>query len=146
MRQAGTVVEAKRYLPEIERVLSWRSEAVTVRLRHELGVSERDAQLALHALKQFVVVCALADGARTPSRRLDDVWHVVLLFTREYAELCRCAGTFVHHTPIEGVAERDIYATTRDDALDVFGELHELYWPNQRDEEEFVGCGSIYLP
>ena len=36
----------------------------------------------------------------SPSPLVDDVWHVALLFTQEYADYCaREVGFFVHHRP-----------------------------------------------
>ena len=36
---------------------------------------------------------------RPPSRRVDDLWHEFILFTRDYHAFCERIGGYVHHVP-----------------------------------------------
>ncbi|MBV9959353.1 MAG: hypothetical protein JO360_13085 [Acidobacteria bacterium] len=41
-------------------------------------------------------------GPFRPAPRVDDAWHVFLLYTREYMEFCeRVAGKYIHHVPAD---------------------------------------------
>jgi hypothetical protein len=49
---------------------------------------------------RFMELTRIAEGTLTPSPRVDDVWHELILCTRQYAEYCRAhLGRFVHHDP-----------------------------------------------
>ena len=52
----------------------------------------------------FIELCAKHGreaGGLTPTRIVDKAWHAAILFTKEYATLCRSFGRFVHHAPHE---------------------------------------------
>lgn len=73
--------------------------------RPELSATDR--ALVLEGLRDWFVICASARGPRfyaMPSRAVDDAWHELILFTREYRELCRRGlGRYLDHTPAEGM-------------------------------------------
>jgi hypothetical protein len=70
------------------------------RKRPELTL--KDCQLVAHALRQFFL--AYLKGGRRfvsmPSQVTDDLWHELILYTRNYETFCRRAfGGFLHHSP-----------------------------------------------
>ncbi len=75
----------------------------------------------IDGLRQFFQLCRIADGTLVgiPSKAVDEAWHCVILFTRDYARLCGGAfRTFLHHTPETGIAGPDMQvANTRTWAL-----------------------------
>lgn len=68
------------------------------------GIGMPLAQRALDEALGFLRLCALDPGTRhSPSPLADAGWHALILFTREYAELCQgLAGRFIHHAPADG--------------------------------------------
>lgn len=73
--------------------------------RPELRATDR--ALVLEGLRDWFAICRSVRGPRfyaMPSRAVDDAWHELILFTREYRELCRRAlGQYLDHTPAEGM-------------------------------------------
>lgn len=51
--------------------------------------------------KQFMAMSCVADsGAITVTPRVDDFWHAHILFTQDYAAMCKTVvGQFLHHRP-----------------------------------------------
>ena len=72
--------------------------------RPELDAAQRAA--VLDALREYFLFCRQA-GRRMvamPSQAVDDAWHELILFTRQYDKFCRHAfGRFLHHTPAEAM-------------------------------------------
>jgi hypothetical protein len=62
----------------------------------------KDCQLVGNALRQFFL-CHLQSRRQfvsMPSQVTDDLWHELILYTRNYDAFCRQAfGRFMHHTP-----------------------------------------------
>lgn len=79
-------------------------------------LSDQEVSQVLEGLRQFFLVCMLADAVwlrRTlgmPSKIVDDAWHEHILMTREYTGFChRAFGGYLHHTPaglFEGPQQR----------------------------------------
>lgn len=69
----------------------------------------------------------------SPSGMIDQVWHVALLYTQEYAAHCEHAvGFFVHHRP-QGEFEIEARDQRYFDTLKLYSHLYgkpdELLWP-----------------
>ena len=65
-------------------------------------LSLKDCQLTGHALRQFFLTY-LKSGYRyvsMPSQVTDDLWHELILYTKNYEHFCnRAFGRFLHHSP-----------------------------------------------
>jgi hypothetical protein len=73
------------------------------RLRHHHPhLTVKDCQLVAHGLRQFFLA-HLRSGRRyvsMPSQVVDDLWHELILYTKNYQSICQKAfGRFLHHTP-----------------------------------------------
>lgn len=72
-----------------------------LRQRHP-HLTAKDCQLVAQGLRQFFLA-HLKSGRRfvsMPSQVVDDLWHELILYTRNYETFCRKAfGRFLHHTP-----------------------------------------------
>ncbi len=70
--------------------------------KRQPGLTLKDCQLVSHGLRQFFLA-HLKSGCRfvsMPSQVVDDLWHELILYTRNYDSFCRKAfGRFLHHTP-----------------------------------------------
>ena len=70
------------------------------KLRIACGADAAQAQLGVREVLRFLALTADADTGLGPSQRVDDVWHELILCTREYRALCdRYFGRFIHHDP-----------------------------------------------
>jgi hypothetical protein len=59
-------------------------------------------------VKKYLVLCELHRDSMIPmfSRRIDEVWHQLVLFTAHYEDFSRTYfGKFVHHDPVEADAD-----------------------------------------
>lgn len=65
-------------------------------------VSDHEFQLLLFELKRFFVMSSLMKSVPMFSDKVDDVWHTMLMFTKEYNQFSHSfCGQFIHHIPIE---------------------------------------------
>jgi hypothetical protein len=81
-------------------VLAYQNVPVVERYAETEKVSLADGLLAFEALKQFLYTCSVVDQPVAPSKRIDDIWHVFILFTKDYREFCKdILGSFVDHVP-----------------------------------------------
>lgn len=76
----------------------------------------------------------------TPSVAVDEVWHLHLIYTRSYQEMCEIIGRFIHHGPTKGgEKEDDRYIAQYNNTLSLyrfhFGEPPCDIWPSS--EERF---------
>jgi len=105
----STVPRANAGLADL---LSYRHEGVVNRFARLHGVSrERSEVLYVETLK-WLWLARRAREAAPPGlvlsihpeiRGIDEMWHVFLLFTRDYTALCDAhLGGFVHHDPALG--------------------------------------------
>lgn len=55
--------------------------------------------LALREYKKFAFLALLSNTEVTPSEPIDEVWHLHILHTVDYAVFARKCGRFLHHSP-----------------------------------------------
>ena len=76
------------------------------KLIRETGWTRHFARRAIAEYRRFLLLAAEAGHAVSPSPAVDHVWHLHLLYTRNYwDELCpKVLGFRFHHEPASGVA------------------------------------------
>lgn len=88
----------------VETIRDYDLSAVHQKLLESGVLSEELADEALEEYRKFMMLLRL--GYRNLpmcSPEVDEVWHLHILFTRDYAEFCeRIFGRFVHHEPALG--------------------------------------------
>ncbi len=92
---------------------------------------------AIHEYKKFMFLLCVSNKPLTPSDEIDQVWHLHLLYTREYWDVfCpKILQQIIHHTPTEGgIAEgekfTDWYALTFAEYEKHFGKTPPTHlWP-----------------
>ncbi len=128
--------DARPLATTVEAVMSFEIPGLAERFMKDLGTTDTDASEARVAWLQFMVVCAVKTGTKTPSIAIDDMWHSALLFTHQYRELCLMLGRFIDHEPL--VTEDPLayvnYMDTREYARSIFGSLNQAFWPDSIDE------------
>lgn len=104
------------------------------RLAREQGWSESQAADAIEEYRRFVFLSGVAGHEVTPSQRVDAVWHLHLLFTRDYwGAFAETLGGALHHDPGVRAADaprhRDQYRQTLDSYECWFGPAPTAWWP-----------------
>ncbi|MBL0869648.1 MAG: hypothetical protein IBJ18_03625 [Phycisphaerales bacterium] len=108
----------------------------SARLAQEQGWTREFTLRAINEYRKFVYLMATAPFAVTPSKVVDEVWHLHLMHTRSYwHELCGdVIGRELHHDPSRGgAAERakfeHWYERTLRRYRESFGEPPADVWP-----------------
>ncbi len=95
----------------LEQVLAYRHSGVVRRFCKEHNAMPREAEEIFREMLKFLYVCHRAgnEGPEgegfgfvvcTDIEKIDWMWHIFLLFTREYADFCESHfGAFLHHLP-----------------------------------------------
>ena len=93
----------------LDAVLAYRHPGVLARYVKDFGGDQGAAEELFIELMRWLYLCARATEPGGPGVRLqmypevlriDDMWHVFLLHTRDYADFCaRYFGRFIHHYP-----------------------------------------------
>lgn len=135
---------------------------VLARYRRGYGFSQAVAEDHRRELVRFLALCATArqyGSSYGMMGAIDELWHMFIIFTREYARFCEgVAGRFLHHIPEpDGVATQgtiDRYLAFLKDYKTVYREEPPpAYWPNPKrsphntDDPSFGcdgcnGCGA----
>ncbi|WP_343671515.1 hypothetical protein [Chitinophaga sp.] len=81
----------------------------SARLAKEQCWTAKFTQRAILEYKRFIFLCCVLDNGASPSKIVDEVWHLHLTYTRSYWEaFCRdTLGTDLHHIPSTGGHEED---------------------------------------
>lgn len=109
------------------------------RLARETGWSHPFCQAAIADYKRFIYLICVADRMLAPSDIVDEVWHLHLIYTRDYWDVfCTTVlGRKIHHGPTRGgTAEADRYLGAYRHTLDLyrreFGEPPPATWPDDQ--------------
>ena len=106
------------------------------RLASENGWTREFAQRVIHEYKRFVFMAMTAGHPVTPSKAVDQAWHLHLTYTRSYwDELCsKVLRLPLHHDPSRGGPTEDRkfeqwYGNTLASYKRVFGDPPRDIWP-----------------
>jgi uncharacterized protein (TIGR04222 family) len=107
------------------------------RLARENSWDVAFARAAILEYKRFCYLQCSTDNALSPSRVVDQVWHLHLLYTRDYwRNFCpKVLRRDLHHQPAQGSAQealgfREQYAQTLARYEAIFGTPNAIIWPN----------------
>ncbi len=125
-----------------------QSLSFTARLAREQGWSLADARTAIDEYRKFCFLAATSSRHVTPSEQVDEVWHLHLIYSRDYWQtfcphVLRCD---LHHGPTAGGGHeaaryREQYGETLRRYEDVFGTPPARWWPSRR--ERFANAAMI---
>lgn len=91
---------APKRVPTLDEILSYENDALVARYQKEFSLSRDEAVALFGDVKRFLWLGAVTDGPIAPPPKVDDGWHMFILFTEDYAEFCeRFFGAFRHHRP-----------------------------------------------
>ncbi|MBD3920749.1 hypothetical protein H8B09_18430 [Paenibacillus sp. PR3] len=64
------------------------------------GMTQSEWAWTWFELKRYFLMCALLRNVPMYSTKADEVWHEMLMFTREYETFCQqFCGAYIHHAP-----------------------------------------------
>lgn len=124
-----------RQLQEFEFDVSGVPEPFSLRLARKMEWHHNYTLRVIDEYRKFLYLLKTAGHMVTPSKAVDEVWHLHLIYTHSYWEVL-CVGIFkeaVHHHPGDGsTADMEkyaaIYERTLDDYSAVFGEPPVEVW------------------
>ncbi len=88
-----------RSVPPLEHVLSYKNEAVVLKFMDKLSISRKDAETLFQDVLKFLWLAAKF-GRIGPTEKIDEGWHIFILFTMDYKKFCyRFFKRFLHHRP-----------------------------------------------
>lgn len=108
--------------------------------------SSEDYRQAFTEFKKYVALGALfGKGHGMASKKVDEVWHQFILFTKEYHEFCDdFLGRYMHHSPKTSytpLEEGSAQKLTKHYNL-VFGDMPLHVWDGLRNKESSGDCAS----
>lgn len=134
-----------------EKVKDFRSEGAIEYYSRSYGLSKSEAEEHFVEMLKFLSLAAFnLDETITPSDQVDEMWHAMIIQTREYELLCNKLGLKIHHSTT-AAPKREAYTTAMKLYRDEFGEPHPV-WVSQKlphadqstylnNEEDCVECG-----
>ncbi|MBM2715781.1 hypothetical protein JQK88_32235 [Mesorhizobium caraganae] len=137
-QEGGFIQDALRRTAVAER---FDLSVVLARYRRQYGFSQAVAEDHRRELVRFLALCATArqhGHSYGMMGAVDELWHMFVIFTRDYARFCEeVAGRFLHHIPEpHGVATQgtiDRYLAFLEDYRTVYGEAPPpAYWPKPK--------------
>ncbi len=112
----------------------------SARLARQTGWSSEFTQRVIQEYKRFIYLMCVSEETLTPSQEVDEVWHLHLIYTRDYwIDFCRdVLGREIHHDPTEGGAVesaryRNCYRRTKVRYREEFNMTPPLdIWPHEQ--------------
>ncbi|MBV7491156.1 hypothetical protein [Pseudomonas sp. PDM30] len=129
---------------------------VTTKYQSAHKASSEQVSQVLCELKKWLALCAANPGKKYHiGSHVDDMWHVFILFTKDYSDFCdKCIGFFLHHEP--NISEETTPINENNDELFSDYEKHFLkkppttIWPRYHAMPGEGGnprpCHCIYMP
>jgi uncharacterized protein (TIGR04222 family) len=111
------------------------AHSFAIRLAREQGWTRSEAAEAIDEYRRFCFLAFVAGHEVTPSEEVDAVWHLHLLYTRDYWDVfcVTVLGAPLHHGPTRCASQqahyRDAYARTLASYAAYFGAPSMQWWP-----------------
>jgi hypothetical protein len=131
-------------------VKDFRSHGAIEYYSRSYGLPKQVAEEHFLELMKFLSIAAFNRGdVITPSDQLDEMWHAMIIQTREYDALCERLGIRIHHATT-GSPRREAYLNAINLYRAEFGEPHPVWTtrklkhddtPLHTNDEECVECG-----
>ncbi|OGZ63880.1 MAG: hypothetical protein A3A98_01170 [Candidatus Staskawiczbacteria bacterium RIFCSPLOWO2_01_FULL_40_39] len=123
-----------------ETVKDFRNEGAISYYARIFGLDQKTAnEHFVEMLKFLCLACFHADNI-TPSDQLDEMWHAMIIQTKDYRQLSRRLGIFVHHATT-GSPQRTAYLNAIELYKAEFGEPYPVWLEPKRkhaDDSKYV--------
>ena len=112
-------------------------------LEYKMKWQRAYCNLALSEYRRFAFLALISDSEITPSEPIDEVWHLHILHTQDYARFGTACQRFLHHwpgMPTNRPQWNKQYERTRELYRQVFGyEAPQAFWPTQKSSADGGG-------
>lgn len=86
---------------------------------------------------RYISICASSKKRMAPSFLVDEVWHPSILNTKQYFQISKIAGRYLHHVPNDGSKaarkiDQEAFWNTVQEYHDNFGEPDLEVWGLKR--------------
>lgn len=142
MNVSSTIVD-KDTLQKIQTEISNNIPILVRKIQNALQSDESIANDALREVLRFLWLIAYSESSLSPSKKVDDAWHELILCTREYERICTSYfGRFLHHSPggNEDENQAKFVKTLTLYALH-FGKPPEYFWGETTSYDVPAQCG-----
>lgn len=145
LAELGVVLRRDQLNPKgqmlLDSIMSYRNERVIERYIADNGGTQEEAERIYAAMLQYLVVCVLTQGKRTPSKVIDEMWHAFILHMKDYENFCKqYLRQIVYHSPADDDNGFKFYAIARTCAEALFGQLDPVAWP--LEHKRYLRCIS----
>lgn len=97
-------------------------------------------QRAIEEYRKFIFLCCISPQGASPSKVIDEVWHLHLIYTQNYwEEFCgKTLNRNIHHYPSAGgLQEKEKHENWRTDTLDLYRNTFQTepppaFWDDNR--------------
>ncbi len=120
-----------KVLPSLKEVDEYKVPDMLVpRLQKVYKYSQEDATNLVKEAKRMLYLDAKTNKAISPSLKVDDAWHEMLMFTRFYHQFANFIGKYINHNPTPGPPDGGkLFIDTKKRYLEVFAEVPDSkYW------------------
>jgi hypothetical protein len=141
---AQSMLGAKQFLVDLDKWISEHS-AISARLCIEQKCTHQIAINWLKEVGKFLFICDKSNVRLTPSEKVDQGWHVLILFTQDYREFCQLFfGRFIDHYPGgEANQNKAQYERCLDALVQHFEYADKAFWPRGISiSSTHISCGS----
>lgn len=114
----------KKLVDGLKKLDNYDYTSLKNRLMSKEFFPEDKADYLLAAYQRFFSLRFVADSPISPTREIDNIWHLHILDTKEYEKFCNeVFGKFVHHIPREVAATKPVPKDrTHELALELYGD------------------------
>jgi hypothetical protein len=116
-------------------ILLYKNKAIIARYQEEYKASPEEAAEIFQEWLKYMYLCKLHIVKNITSfqcaiyadiKKIDDMWHTFILFTREYDLFCqKYIGHFVHHAPNIDHEEKTSEAELRQELTEYFNFIYD---------------------
>lgn len=96
--------------------------------------------------KKFLYLCSVSDFPCVPSLAIDEAWHLHILRTTNYAQMCQQVfGKFLHHAPTRSAQDQKLLEEQFERTLQAYEKTFGKSAPPQAWKEKGNGicCSEL---
>jgi len=115
-------------------ILNWNLEKVKMKMLSK-GFDHEQLEKMEIEYKRFLTLVVKYSNRLPISSVVDEMWHTHILFTRDYENMCKELGCFIHHEPVTTEERKQALLPEYEETLSLYrenwGEPNIDFWPPQ---------------
>lgn len=134
----------------LNKIMDYEHRGVISRIMKSLDIDHSEARELFDDTKRFLFLAAITGKKISPSKPIDEAWHIFLLFTKDYSDFCvRFFGQMIHHHPFDESEHKENKMNNIDMTLQLarfhFGSSLSKNWESLGAESD-TGCNGDAPP